>query len=118
MSVILVVDDEEFIRYMTEQMLQSLGYEVVLASDAQQAMAMLSGVDVMLSDITMPGKDGVALSKKVKDMRPDMKIFLMSGGFYSPSEKAELLKHCIDYMPKPFHMDGLRKMLLSHDVNP
>jgi DNA-binding response OmpR family regulator len=79
---ILVVDDEEQVRDMLQEMLQSTGHEVLVASNGDAALAMLreSACDLVIADIFMPGKTGLDTIKEVHQEHPDVKIVALSGG--------------------------------------
>ncbi|MCK6503027.1 response regulator [Myxococcota bacterium] len=82
-ETVLVVDDDEAIRLVVQQMLEDQGYRVLLAADAYQAMQVVqtSGdrVDLVLSDIIMPGVSGIELVQLVRELRPGIAVLLMSG---------------------------------------
>ena len=79
---VLVVDDEELVREVLAEGLKEHGYEVLRASDARTALAILDAgadVDVLLTDYAMPGLDGVALIEKARQRRPGLPALLLSG---------------------------------------
>ena len=79
---VLVVDDDRDVRQMTGEMLIERGYAVGLASDGQEALAMLErdgNFDVILVDYVMPGINGVALMQTVRTLYPQVKALLMTG---------------------------------------
>ena len=72
--VVLVVDDEPLILAMTAPMLEDLGREVVTAGNAPEALATLSAdprVEILITDINMPGMDGYKLAKKPRGSEKD-----------------------------------------------
>jgi CheY-like chemotaxis protein len=76
---ILVVDDEEGIRYLYKEELEEEGCEVVLACDGEEALKVLDAddnIDLMLLDIKMPGMDGVEVLRRVKEKKKDMPVIL------------------------------------------
>jgi hypothetical protein len=81
-SVLLVEDDED-IRELVELMLRRSGYEVLAAKDAQDALAMVHSadqrIDVLLSDVIMPGMSGIDLTRRVRQRLPGLPVLLMSG---------------------------------------
>jgi DNA-binding NtrC family response regulator len=79
---ILVVDDEEQVREMLQEMLQSTGHQVLVASNGDAALQMLreSACEVVIADIFMPGKTGLETIKEVHEQHPDVKIVALSGG--------------------------------------
>jgi len=78
---ILVVDDERAVRSVHRRLLQSLGYEVLEAEDAEGALELLGRerVDLVLTDQTMPRTTGAELAKMILATRPEMRIILCSG---------------------------------------
>jgi DNA-binding NtrC family response regulator len=82
MPKILIVDDEPRILAMLRITFERAGYDVGLASNVEEAMAALrsQGVDVVLSDVTMPGASGYQLAEWVAVNHPRTPTLLMSGG--------------------------------------
>ncbi|GAC1342056.1 MAG: hypothetical protein NVSMB18_15380 [Acetobacteraceae bacterium] len=99
---ILVVDDEETVREVVAWMLQEAGYDVHEAADGHAALDFLSGdssVDLVISDINMPGLDGIELSALSRQRWPDLPFLLISGR--PPPAGAS------PFIPKPFRWDTL-----------
>jgi len=80
-ETILVVDDEPGLRHLTQEILVAQGYRVLCAENGEQALTILETepVDLLLSDVIMPGMDGYQLSAKVRKRYPTVKIQLASG---------------------------------------
>jgi CheY-like chemotaxis protein len=78
---VLVVDDNDRVREFASDLLHALGYETETAASAEEALETLDAcaVDILFSDIVMPGTSGVALARKVRETRPDLPILLASG---------------------------------------
>ncbi|MCS0494876.1 response regulator [Ancylobacter sp. MQZ15Z-1] len=80
---VLVVDDQDNVRKMLVSQIRGLGYATREAANAQEALSMFRaglGIDVMVTDIAMPGGvDGVMLARQVLDTQPEMKIIICSG---------------------------------------
>jgi CheY-like chemotaxis protein len=78
---ILCVDDEETPRVLRKLILQKQGYQVVTAASGLEALELLdrANVNLVLSDLMMPGMSGTELTKSVKAMRPTMPVILISG---------------------------------------
>ena len=78
---ILCVDDEEIPRILRKLILQKQGYRVVTAASGLEALELLDGanINLVLSDLMMPGMSGTELTKSVKSMRPTMPVILISG---------------------------------------
>ena len=77
----LVVEDEEVIRGLVDQVLRGEGYEVLLAADGDEAIELADGnrVDVLLTDLTMPGIGGHDLADRLRAGAPELKVMFMSG---------------------------------------
>ena len=71
------------VRSLTETILQRSGYRVVTASNAEQALGLsateLEEVRVLITDVIMPGMNGRALARKLKENKPDLKVLFLSG---------------------------------------
>lgn len=82
MNKILVIDDEEDIRVVMQQVLELEGYEVAVAADGQEGLGILEDqqTDLVITDVIMPGMDGVATLEKIKERWPDMPVIVISGG--------------------------------------
>jgi CheY-like chemotaxis protein len=82
-QVVLLVDDEESIRRLVRLILESRGYVVLDASDGLEGLAVCrtwpGPIDILLSDIVMPRLDGRALAAAAMELRPELKVLLMSG---------------------------------------
>lgn len=85
---ILCVDDNEQLLSIRKVMLETRGYRVLAFSDAQQALQRFSqgGIDLVLTDLMMPGIDGSKLIEAVKDLSPETPTILISG-------KAKIYEH-------------------------
>ena len=82
--MVLVVDDDEDVREVAADMLQDLGYVVVQACCGEEALGLLDArpdLDVMVTDIRMPGMSGLELAEHAAVRRADVKIILVSGYF-------------------------------------
>jgi DNA-binding response OmpR family regulator len=79
---ILVIDDDEQVRDMLEEMLESSGHEVVVASDGDTAIELQrsSRCDLVIADMFMPGRDGLDTIREIRAQDPSVKIVALSGG--------------------------------------
>ena len=80
MKKILVVDDEEDIRFLYKEELEDLGYQVTVAATAEEAMEKIlaNNPDIITLDIKMPGMDGIEFMRKLKEERKDIPVILCS----------------------------------------
>jgi CheY-like chemotaxis protein len=105
----LVVDDEDLVRASTADMLAELGYDVIEASCAEDALALLDGpaaVDVLVTDHMMPGMTGVELARAVRASRPRANVLIISG--YA---EVEGLAPELPRLAKPFRQNDLAESL-------
>ncbi|MEO8295283.1 MAG: chemotaxis protein CheB [Gemmatimonadota bacterium] len=82
-GTILVVDDQEMVRAWVTRTLREIGYSTIEANDGHEVLRLLaegtSEVDMVISDVSMPGMDGAELSKRLAELRPDLPMLFMSG---------------------------------------
>lgn len=105
-GTILVVDDEPAVRSLVRSILAAQGYRVVEAEDADAARHLAGegsrAIDLLLTDMVMPGVSGTALARELMTTRPDLKVLFMSG-FADPTRfGADRLEHGSHFLQKPF----------------
>jgi len=106
---VLIVDDEISICEVIGQYLKKNGYDVSLASSGEDAVELLAknSIDLIITDIKMPGMSGVDLLKHVKQEHQTLPV-LMTTGFPTLDTAIEALKlGAYDYMTKPFHLEEI-----------
>lgn len=105
---VLLVDDEKRFRISTEKVLRRRGYEVLLASDGEEAIIkMAEEPDVVILDIKMPGKDGIEVLGDIKKAHPKMPVIMLTGHGSQDSAQDALAKGAYDFLAKPCDMDIL-----------
>jgi signal transduction histidine kinase/ActR/RegA family two-component response regulator len=110
--IILVVEDEEQVRAMTVDALRELGYTVVQAANADQALAHLAAlprVDLLFTDIVMPGMNGRQLADKVRVERPATQILFTTGYTRNAVVHNGMLDAGVAFLAKPFTIDQLAR---------
>ncbi|MCG6929327.1 MAG: sigma-54 dependent transcriptional regulator [Desulfofustis sp.] len=115
MTTILIVDDEKSMRDFLNILLTKEGYEVVTAADGEQALAVLeqTPVDLVVSDIRMPGIDGLELLSTIKERSEDIP-FVMITAFASPNDAVRAMKDgAYDYISKPFNVDEIKSVIYT-----
>lgn len=111
---VLVVDDEVDLAYMAEALLTSRGLDVIVAHSAVEALKILdrdAGIDAVLSDIMMPGMNGLQLADAVSEFFPRIKIVLTSG-FTGPAMLANRERNYL-FATKPYRIDTILALLRS-----
>jgi len=107
---LLLVDDEAAVRRATERLLQRLGYHVVVAASGAEALEILRGgarVDLLVTDVAMPGMSGRELAQQVLVERPGTPILFVSG-YADELVSGELpTGGKLAYMPKPYSLEAL-----------
>lgn len=109
---VLVVDDEEVVCRYAERVLQEHGYEVHVAPDAGEALAIIAGpagerIRLVLTDVVMPGMGGQELGRIIAERRPDIGMLYMSGFNSDHAVQRELLSAGLPLIAKPFTADHL-----------
>jgi CheY-like chemotaxis protein len=96
LHTILVVDDDPGVRDVLRFVLEDADYVVHTAVDGYEAVRLLTDrhVDLMLTDIRMPGLTGFELGRQAKLLRPNLHVIYLSG-YYSETEKASRPIHCV-----------------------
>ncbi len=107
---ILIVDDDEDIRLTLKEVLSLPGYNVWTASGGFEAITMMKEVDfnIVITDIKMPGVDGVEVTRKFKEANSDTTIIVITGHASIQSALALLEAGAYDYITKPFNIDEVR----------
>lgn len=106
---ILLVEDEDMVRAVAERALARAGYEVIACADGEEGLAAISQgqeFDIVVSDVVMPGMDGPAMARGIREQRPDIPVLFMSG--YAE----ENLRNDIDipnmhFIAKPFSVQAI-----------
>ena len=106
---VLMVDDEDQFRATTSKILKRRGYETRVAATGEEAIGLLeeSPSDVVILDIKMPGMSGHDVLQKVKTIRPDAQVIMLTGHGTLDSAKESLEKGAFDYLNKPCDIDLL-----------
>jgi CheY-like chemotaxis protein len=111
-ETILLVEDEEFVRKATGEALEWAGYRVAITGSAMQALEVYGKchepIDLVVSDVVMPGMSGHELADKFVALFPQARILLMSG-YAEQLMSRELSPYHREYMAKPFSIPTLLK---------
>ncbi len=105
---ILVVDDEPHIRALLTRALEGEGYRVEAAPNAMAALPLVrGGVDLVISDIMMPGMPGTVLLRTLRDLDPDVPVLLITGNPTVETVLEAKQNGAVDYIRKPINLDDL-----------
>ncbi|AGW13521.1 putative response regulator receiver domain protein [Megalodesulfovibrio gigas DSM 1382 = ATCC 19364] len=108
-KTILLVDDEEGIRKVLSLILRDAGYEVHLATSGEDALAQLEVVRpaIVLTDIKMPGMDGIELLTRIKANNPDIEVVMLTGHGDLDLAIQSIKREATDFVTKPINEDVL-----------
>jgi CheY-like chemotaxis protein len=109
-EIILVVEDEERVRHMSVDSLRELGYTVVAAADGEQALEMLAiqpRIDLLFTDIVMPGINGRVLAERARDQRADLRVLYTTGYTRNAIVHNGVLDPGLALLAKPFTLGQL-----------
>ena len=110
---ILIVDDEPGIRQMLSLCFQKSSYRITTAVDAAEAstLLVLEQFDAIISDVMMPGEDGIAFLGRVHASWPDLPVVLMTGHAQMQMAVNAIKNGAFDFVCKPFDFDHMRKIV-------
>ncbi len=110
METVLIVDDEKNYLVVLEALLGPEGYEILTASSAEEAIRLIqeSDLDLIITDMKMPGTSGMQLLETSKEIKPDLPVIMMTA--YGTIEMAveAMKKRAYDYITKPFQNEELK----------
>jgi signal transduction histidine kinase len=109
-EIILVVEDDERVRRLSVDALRELGYTVVQASDAAQALTVLTmqpRIDLLFTDVVMPDLDGRRLADKAREARPNLKVLYTTGYTRNAIVHNGMLDADVAFIAKPFTIEQI-----------
>ena len=114
-KTILLIDDEETVINISEMMLVRLGYRVLKAHSGHEGLKLYkqnkSTIDLIISDLEMPEMNGKEVMDKLREVDPQIKVVLSSGGLTEAEEKNVINKGFNGFIKKPYKMNTLCKKL-------
>jgi CheY-like chemotaxis protein len=114
-AVILVVDDEDAVNRLVSRYLTHLGYRVLEACSGEDALAVVRRqrplIDLVLSDVVMPGMDGIALAANLLARCPGPSVILMTGILPEEVERTSVNGQIVPVLRKPLNLDQLQNLL-------
>jgi DNA-binding NtrC family response regulator len=106
-QAILVIEDEEKLRRVIGLNLSSAGYDVKAAGSAEEGIKHAGDVDLVLTDLKLPGMDGLALLGKLNEQNSHAPVIVMSAFGTVENAVEAMKKGAVDFLPKPFSLDHL-----------
>ena len=117
---ILLVDDEPSLRAVVGRLLKQAGYDVLEAGDADHAVEVFGRsrrIDILLTDVTMPGRNGRQLADELTSSNPSLRVIFMSGHYQDPVLEARVASDTVAFIEKPLSKEELvekvRQVLIS-----
>ncbi len=114
-GAVLLVDDQKPVRNMSTMMLQRLGFPVIPAASGEEAVAIFTdrsdGIRLVISDLSMPGIDGWETLVKLREIRPDIPVILMSGYDESHVMDGDHPEQPQAFLQKPCERETLKKTI-------
>lgn len=115
MATILIVDDDQMVLTSIKELLETLGYEVLTASNGQKGLNIISSatqtIDMVLLDIFLPDYNGFDLLPKMLAIQPDLKIVFSTGNPIEESEESLHEKGAVGFLQKPYSLGDLKETL-------
>jgi signal transduction histidine kinase len=109
-ETVLVVEDAEELRQLTRRLLRRQGYTVLVAANADEALGLFernASIDVLLTDVVMPGASGPELTSRLVALRPGLRVIYMSGYTEDAIVQHGVLRSGIAFLHKPFTAQAL-----------
>ncbi len=98
------------IRMLTRTFLEHEGYNVFSSGDADRAVQIFRSVpqiDLLVTDLYMPGRSGMELARDLKELRKDLRVLMISGGMLEDEQEAKLKQEGWSFLAKPFRLPEL-----------
>ena len=114
-AVVLVVDDEPAVNHLVTRYLSHLGYRVLDANSAEEALDRVRRqnprIDLVLCDVVMPGVSGIELAGALLSRAPGPSVILMTGQLPEAIERVEVKGQIVRVLRKPLDLDELQQVL-------
>ena len=112
---VLLVEDNEMVMNLVENMLKCLGYAVICAQDGFEAVHIFRqkahAIGLILSDVSMPGKNGWQVLAETRTIRSDIPVILTSGYYEAPIRSPRVTHQPQAFLHKPFTLDALQRTI-------
>lgn len=111
MSTVLLVDDDAGVRFALTEVLRDRGYRVIGASSGPQALTLLGGVDVVVTDLSMPGMDGLELLSQIAARAPALPVILLTANGSEHMVRIASSRGACGCLSKPFDIDEIARVI-------
>jgi len=110
---ILLVDDHENTRILVTELLNTMGYRVLEAKDGKEAMKLveIGLIDLVMTDLKMPGMDGIELTRAIRGIKPDLPIIVYSAYRFIDTAPVALKAGANEYITKPFLQTKIKQVV-------
>ena len=113
-KTVLLVEDDDDLRFVMECSLEAMGYLVIACADAQVASAAFEAhpaIDILLTDFEMPGTSGLELAKELTAVRPTLPVLIITGSLLSASTMEEIHDRQWIYISKPCELAAVEAIM-------
>jgi CheY-like chemotaxis protein len=110
-STVLLVDDDAGVRFALTEVLCDRGYRVICASSGAQALTSLEGVDVVVTDLSMPGMDGLELVAQIAARAPALPVILLTAHGSENLVRIASSRGACGCLSKPFDIDEVARVI-------
>jgi PAS domain S-box-containing protein len=124
-ETVMIVEDDPSVRLIVLEVLEELGYTAIEAIDGRSAIPILQSnrrIDLLVSDVGLPGLNGRQLAEIARETRPDLRVLFITGYAQNAAVRGGFLDHGMDMMTKPFAIDALatkiQQMLRTEPARP
>lgn len=123
-ETVMIVEDDPSVRLIVLEVLEELGYTAIEAIDGRSAIPILQSnrrIDLLVSDVGLPGMNGRQLAEVARETRPDLRVLFITGYAQNAAVRGGFLDHGMDMMTKPFAIDALAtkiQQMLSLEAAP
>jgi CheY-like chemotaxis protein len=118
-TAVLVVEDEPTVRALAESIIEALGYMILSAANAREAIALFQQdepIDILFTDINLPDGsdaiDGIELAQKAVELCPDLRVIYTTGGGQTDGMTALFVEDAT-FLPKPYTVKRLTEAVLA-----
>lgn len=110
-ATVLLVDDEPGVRFTLTEVLRDRGYRVVSAASGAQALTLLDDVDVVVTDLAMPGMDGLELVSQIRARAPSLPVILLTAHGSENMVRIASSRGACGCLSKPFDIDEIADVI-------